>query len=128
MCRLGVKAELVDVKLQRIGRQRVAVGQRVIDDLVALGRLVYSVEAASQEGWTTMQAELFLEQVRRRELPSVGFPVTGQQRPPLLVLALRQRPRGIVVVALEVGEKSIEGDAGDGTRGSAPVCWFFRFW
>src|SRR5437867_12993277 len=123
MCRLGVKAELVDVKLQRV-----AVGQLVIDDLVALGRLVYSVEAASQEGWTTMQAELFLEQVRRRELPSVGFPVTVQQRPPLLVLALHQRPRGIVVGALEVGEKSIEGDAGDGTRGSAPVCRFFRFW
>jgi hypothetical protein len=107
---LGVEAELVHVELQRIGWDQTAVRKFVVNEFVSLGRVVYSIEPTGQEKGTDVELECFFQQIGRRELSAVGLPVSGEERPTLLVLALGQRPSGVVVAAFEMGEECIKGD------------------
>jgi hypothetical protein len=57
-----------------------------------------------------VELEGFLQQVRRRELPTVRFPITSQERPAFFILALCQRSGGIVVISLEMSKERLQRD------------------
>ena len=84
-------------------RQRSAGPKFVVDDFVAFGRDVYLVEPASQEEWADVQRELVLQQVGCGKLAAVSFPIAGEERPALLILAFGERPDRVVIVAFEIG-------------------------
>jgi hypothetical protein len=106
-----VKAELIDVELQRLGWHWAAVGELVINNLVAVRCIVYSVKSTSEEKRADVELKWLLQQVRRGELATVRLPITGEEFPTLLILSLSQRPREIVVIAFEMGEERLKRDS-----------------
>jgi hypothetical protein len=89
-----VKAQLVDVELQRIRRKRASLGELIVDNLVGAVYSVYPIEVASQEKRPDMRREGLLQEVGGRKLPLVGFPVAGEELLSFLVLAFSQRVGG----------------------------------
>src|SRR2546428_7070405 len=85
-------------------------GELVVNNLVALRRLVHAVKSTSEEKRADVELKWLLQQVRCGELATVRLPIARQQFLALLVLRLGQRPRGIVVVALKMGEERLKRD------------------
>ena len=83
-------------------------GELVIEDFEAIWNFINPVKPAAQEKRANMEVKFFFQQIRRRKVATVDFPVASQQRPPLSILALGQRASGVIVVALEVGQERIK--------------------
>src|SRR2546430_9910295 len=83
-------------------------GELVVNNLVALRRLVHAVEATSEEKRADVELKWLLQQVRCGELATVRLPIARQQFLALLVLRLSQRPRGVVIVPFEMGEERLK--------------------